>query len=331
MQHIIILALDGSPLSSIALPADILTSAGTMWNSIAGLKPEPLFSVSIVSPDGGPVRCHNSIEIKPDGSLADITSADVLIVGAITLLDNCAKRHGDVIRTLHLLHRQGTVLASICSGAFLLAATGLLDRKPATTHWGLGQQFSSRYPKVQLDISRTVTDAGSLICSGGAYAGADLALHLIRRFYGNDAANRCARVLLLDPQRTRQSPYEIMNIRTDHGDSHIADVQEWLAANCQREITIEILAANARMSRRTFERRFKEATGESPLRYLQRLRVEKAKHLLETGMQTFDEITSQVGYQDTSSFRRMFQKSTGLPPTAYREKFRRPGNQRAAA
>jgi len=322
MKRVIILVFPGTPLSSIALPTDIFNAAGTLWNQMAGLPITPHFKVEVATIDGLPVRCHKTVEIIPDMALNSAGAADLVIIGALLDPANCALRHHEAISLLKDFHHRGATLASICSGAFLLAATGLLDNRTATTHWALSRLFHSRYPKVELRNEKTVTDEGRLLCSGGANAGADLALHLVRRYCGDEVADQCSRVLLLDPHRSSQSPYEILNDRIDHGDQAIARIQAWIHDNFQRDISVAGLAELAYMSRRTFERRFRLATGESPLRYLQRLRIQQARRLLENG-HSFDEITGQVGYEDTSSFRKLFQRHTSLPPASYREKFRR--------
>lgn len=321
MIQVVILAFEATPLSSIALPADIFHAAGTFWNRIFGLPEEPQFSVRIASLDGRTVRCHKTVSLNPDCALANIGRPDLLIITGLTDLHSPLLDSRELLNALLGLHRQGTVLASICTGAFILAATGLLNRKRATTHWGLANLFARRYPEVILEPQQIITDEGSLLCSGGANAGADLALHLVRRYCGSEIACHCARALLLDPARTSQAPYETFHSRKNHGDEQIALVQHWLEKNFPNDIRIDALARQAAMSRRTFERRFKNATGDSPLQYLQRIRVENAKILLENGLESFETITSRVGYEDSSTFRKIFCKTAGLQPSSYREKF----------
>ena len=317
-----ILALEESPLTSLALPADILNAAGTLWNRMAGQPERPLFDVSIVTPGGKQVSCYRTIDIKPNGSFEELESVDIVVIAALGNMAGFQEKYQEQINHLNKLHERGAVITSICTGAFLMAETGLLKGKSATTHWGMSKFFSELYPDVRLRTSRTIVDEKTLISSGGTTAGSDLALYIIRRWCGNEVANQAARVLLLDPYRLSQAPYEAFYGPVDHGDDDILLGQKWIDSNFYKEITIDSLAEKCNLSRRTFERRFKKATGDSPLRYLQRVRIEKAKYLLEYGNLTFDIITSKVGYEDTSSFRRIFQKTTGLPPRAYREKFR---------
>lgn len=321
MLRVAVLAVDNSPLSSLALPVDIFNAAGVLYNRIAGIAERPYFKVQVVSPTGRNVSSLKSVPLIPDGSLEELPDPDIMIVGALGNVADVDRVCSEVGEKLVSLYRRGTVLASICTGAFLLASTGLLDGKEATTHWGLCRAFASRFPKVMVKSSRTVVDQQNLLTSGGTTAGGDLALYMVRKYCGSNIADQCARVLLLDPFRSTQLPYEVMTVPVDHGDSKVAMVQEWVGENSHREVSVDDLAAICSMSRRTFERRFKRATGQTPLRYVQQVRIEKAKRLLEAGEATFETITAEVGYEDPSTFRRMFQKSTGLSPTVYRQRF----------
>ena len=321
MIKVAVLALDNCPLSALALPVDILNAAGVLYNRMAGIPEDPGFEVCVVSTSEEPVSCYKSVHIIPDKGLEGLGGNDVVIIGALADMTGIGTKYQELIKKLIFLHEQGVILASICSGAFLLAETGLLNGKEATTHWGLCRRFTEQFPEVRVKASRTVVDQKSLLSSGGTTAGGDLALYLVRKYCGDHMAKQCARVLLLDPCRSSQQPYNDLTMQIDHGDSEISQVQEWLDGNYFREVTVAGLANISRMSRRTFERRFKKATGRTPLRYLQEVRLEKAKALLETGDYTFETITNEVGYGDPSTFRRMFLKSTGLPPGVYRQRF----------
>lgn len=321
MKQITILAFENSPLSSIALPTDILHAAGTFWNRLHGHKLNPQFKVTLATMDGRPVRCQHTISITPDCSFTTLPKTDLLMIGPITDLHSPVITDTKLLKQLVQLHESGVLLASICTGTFILAATGLLNGKTATTHWGVQKYFRKRYPEVNLQTDKTVTDEGSLLCSGGANAGADLSLYLVRKFCGNEIVHRCSRALLLDPNRSSQAQYERYDFSSKHSDTAISKAQEWLELNYAQNITIDSMASQQAMTRRTFERRFKKATGTSPIKYLQKLRIENAKILLETSDNNFDEITYAVGYEDPSTFRKVFQKNSGLSPSSYREKF----------
>lgn len=321
MKRITILAFNESPLSSIALPTDIFHAAGTFWNRLHKQRLTPQFKVNIATLDGRPIRCQSTISITPDCSFAQLPKTDLLMIAPITDLGSPLLTDTKLHKKLVQLHEAGIILASICTGSFILAATRLLNNKSATTHWGVQRYFRRKYPEVDLTIDKTVTDEGSLLCSGGANAGADLSLYLVKKFCGNEIVHRCSRALLLDPNRSSQAQYERYDFSSKHNDISISKAQEWLEQNYAEDITINSLANQLAMSRRTFERRFKKATGISPIRYLQKLRIENAKILLETSDNSFDEITYSVGYEDPSTFRKVFQRNSGLSPSSYREKF----------
>lgn len=323
MVEVVILVTDGVVLSSVALPVDVFNAAGRMWNGMKGEKITPYFSVRLASPGGETVNSYKSISITPDLAMEDVEQPDLLVIAASVNFVRPTASYHQLYRQMRSLYRHGTHLASVCTGAFLLAATGLLDGKSATTHWGLADKLQQRYPQVKVMPKRILTDEGDLYCSGGANAGGDLALHLVRKFCNSEVSYQCSRVLLLDPERISQAPYEIPHFEKKHGDEKVGGIQDWLERNFHKPFRVEELAARAAMSRRNFERRFKNATGESPLQYLQKIRIEKAKILLESTSDSFEQITLQTGYEDSSSFRKVFEKSTGLTPGSYRRRFHR--------
>jgi transcriptional regulator GlxA family with amidase domain len=259
----------------------------------------------------------------PDGSIYDVENTDLIVVSSILDIDRTMRDHGEVIEWLHHHYRRGTHIATICSGAFVLAETGLLDGKTATTHWAFADEFQRRYPQIELRPERLITDEGDLFCSGGYNAGTDLSLYLVEKYCGHEVGLQSSKSLISDMGRTSQSPYAIFQHQKNHRDDQILAVQEWIEDNFDKNFNYDSLAGNSGMSRRTLERRFKTATGETPLTYQQCIRVEAAKHMLEDGNRSFDEITYQVGYEDSSSFRKVFIKQTGLRPTEYRKKFQR--------
>lgn len=322
MKNVAILAYENTSLSALALPTDIFHAAGVFWNRIFDEEADPRFSVRIATKDGQPVRCLHTVSITPDCAMQDLDDIDLLIVSPVSDMSNSLLKYRASMDFICQAYDAGTHVASICTGAFLLAETGLLDGKKATTHWGLAHHFAKRFPKALLEPQKTVTEDSNLFCSGGANAGADLSLHLVRKYCGNQIGYRCARALVLDPARVTQAPYETFFFNKRHGDKQITVIQKWIESHYHEDLQVESMTRKAGMSRRTFERRFKNATGYSPCSYLQHVRVESAKLMLEAGADTFEQITCRVGYEDTSSFRRIFQKTTGLSPSSYREKFK---------
>ena len=323
MKSVTVLAMLNTMSATVTSPMDVFYQAGVMWNVFNGKAVTPYFDVRLVTSTGKPFRCLNGVRLIPDGSIRDVRRSDLIVVSSILDIDKVLTRQSEVIDWLESMHRRGSHIATICSGAFVLAETGLLDGKTATTHWGFAQQFKKRYPQVELKLERLITDEGSLFCSGGYNAGIDLSLYLVEKYCGHEVALQSSKSMISDIGRTTQAPYCMYQFRKDHNDDQILPIQEWIEKNFDQNFNYDRLASRNGMSRRTMERRFKNATGETPLSYLQSIRVEVAKRLLENEYRSFDEITYQVGYEDSSTFRKIFSKRTGLVPTDYRKKFQR--------
>lgn len=218
-------------------------------------------------------------------------------------------------------HRRGTRLCSVCAGAFVLAETGLLDGRSATTHWALAEAFAQRFPRVRLDAARLLIEDGGLLTAGGVMAWTDLGLRLIERLLGAAVMLATARLFLIDPAGREQRHYSTPPPRLGHGDPAVLKAQQWLQAHCAERISVAMMARAAGLGERTFLRRFQGATGQTPTAYLQQLRVARARELLELGRQAVDEIAWAVGYADPSAFRKIFQRIVGLSPGAYRLRF----------
>jgi len=321
MQKVTILGLYNSMATTIFGPMDILNQAGRLWNRVDKSPPTPYFDVSIASADGKPIRCANNVLIQPHCSIETIHQTDLIVIASATYIDRILQKNPELVPWIRSQYNLGAHVASICTGAFLLAETGLLDGKAATLHWGFTQMFRQKYPRVTLKPDKMFIDQGRLYCSAGVNAGMDLALYLVEKFCGRQAAVASAKTMVLDLGRVIQTPYGRFLFSKEHGDPSIINAQKLLEKHHTQTIDYERLAKKFRMSRRSLERRFKQATGVTPLRYLQQLRVETAKRLLEEGTQTFNEITYQVGYEDISFFRKIFVRLTGLRPREYQQRF----------
>ena len=213
-------------------------------------------------------------------------------------------------------------MASLCLGAFLLAATGLLNGKKCATHWLGANQFAEMYPKVELVAEKVITDEQGLYSSGGAYSCLNLVLYLIEKHVSREMAVCCAKVFQIDIARGSQSPFVIFRGQKKHADEPIKKAQEFIESNFQKKITIEELASMTFLSRRNFERRFKKATYNTAMEYIQRVKIEAAKMSLETSRENVNEVIYSVGYLDTKAFRTLSKKIAGASPMAYREKYR---------
>ena len=218
-------------------------------------------------------------------------------------------------------HRRGAAIASVCSGVGLVAATGLLDGKRATTHWGLAERFRKKYPKVKWMPELMVTEDRGFYCGGGVHAALDLSLYLVETYCGHEVAVQSAKALLIETPRAWQAGFAMLPLKTEHRDESISTAQEWLHHNFHKTFALDVPARRVGMSLRNFVRRFKQATGDSPLLYLQKLRIAAAKRLLEGDHRTVQEISHAVGYQDVAFFRNLFQRHTGVSPSAYWQRF----------
>ncbi len=218
-------------------------------------------------------------------------------------------------------HAEGTTLCSVCAGAFVLGETGLLEGRPATTHWAFAEALAERFPAIRVETDRMVIDDGDIITAGGILAWTDLGLTLVERLLGPSVMLATARFLLVDPPGRTQRPYGAFVPRLDHGDAAILKVQHWLQATGAKDHAVPALAKRAGLEERTFLRRFRKATGLRPTEYAQQIRIAKAREALELSKRPVAQIAWEVGYGDAAAFRKLFQRITGLSPGDYRNRF----------
>jgi transcriptional regulator GlxA family with amidase domain len=322
MRKVAILAAKNCVLSTIAAPMDMFLQAGVLWNVTMGEMPDPLFEVKIVTADGNPITAINDVTISPTASMNDIEDVDLVVIPSQGFFfESESTSHANRVDWLKKQYGNGTDLASICAGAFTLASTGLLDGKEATTHWGMARQFKKSFPKVKLRTDLMVTDQGQLFCGGGITADLNLSLYLINKYCGREVALQSSRCTLVDLEKIKQLPFSVFNPEKNHNDKEVLGIQEWIEVNCTQDINLEVLAAKMGLSLRQFNRRFKSATGETAIKYLQQIRVERAKRELIATKKTFDAISLNSGYENVSFFRRIFKINTGISPAQYRNRF----------
>jgi transcriptional regulator GlxA family with amidase domain len=299
MIDVTVLFLDGTFSSTAVGPMEVFKHAGTLWNMLTGKRQIPRFNVTAASAGGRAVNCDGPIRITPDASLSEIRHTDLVFVPTTGIgINDVVERNPTVVPFLRKWHRRGAAIAGVCSGVGLVAESGLLDGRRATTHWGLAEKFREMYPKVNWVPELMVTEDRGLYCGGGVHAAMDLSLYLVEKFCGHDVAMQTAKAFLIETPRAWQAGFAVVPLKTEHAP-----------------------ADHVGMSMRNFIRRFKSATGDSPLIYLQKLRVAAAKRLLENDHRTMQEISDAVGYQDVAFFRQLFERHTGVSPSAYREKF----------
>jgi transcriptional regulator GlxA family with amidase domain len=233
------------------------------------------------------------------------------------------EKNAAAIPWLRELHANGALIAGVCTGVAILAEAGLLDGRRATTHWAVADHYRKRFPKVDWQPQLCVTEDRGVLCGGGVYASIDLALYIVEKLCGRDIAMGCAKSLVVHMPRTYQTGFSVVPIGSNHADGAIRRAEDWLHNHFPDDIDLDRLAEDMALAPRTFLRRFKAATGETPLAYLQRLRTAAAKRMLEEDRMTIQEVGLAVGYEDVAFFRDLFKRHVGLAPGAYRDQYGR--------
>ncbi len=309
---------------------DTLWFAGSRWEAGKGLnRDEALFDPQLVTADSGPLLLCTGVTIVPQATINEVARTEVVFVPNVMVYSPNDLRALDrrLLDWIVRMHANGAHLYAACGGSLVLAEAGLLHGQQATTHVGYAPLFRQQYPNVDLHEDRILVQTGaghSILCCGGASSWQDLALLLIAKTAGTEEAIRVSKFFLYQWHRDGQLPYASMAANVQHGDAVILRCQTWLAENYERPDIVAALARRSGLPKRTFDRRFKAATGYSPLAYVQALRVEEAKHLLETGNQPIEAIAEEVGYADLASFRRLFRRLSGISPGEYRRKLQLP-------
>jgi transcriptional regulator GlxA family with amidase domain len=322
MIDVTVLLLDQTFSSTAVGPMEVFRHAGSLWNHLIGKPQKPRFNVTTASADGRPVQCDGPLSIQPMTSIHKIRKTDLIFVPTTGLsVEDVLERNAPIVPWLKKWQTRGVDIASVCSGVGLVAAAGMLDGKRATTHWALADRFRVMYPKVKWMPELMVTEDRGFYCGGGVHASLDLSLYLVEKFCGHEIALESSKALLIETPRAWQSGFAMIPLKTEHNDEAISAAQEWLHENFHRPFPLEAPAHKVGMSLRNFVRRFKQATGDSPLTYLQKLRVAAAKRLLETNHRSMQEVSHAVGYEDVAFFRGLFQRHTGESPSTYRERF----------
>jgi transcriptional regulator GlxA family with amidase domain len=342
LHRVGVLALDGVVVLDLGVPAQVFGAA-------RGTDRQARYEVLTCTPGGGPVATAAGFRVIPDHGLELLETVDTVIVVGIQgdHLPDRVLTHPDVLRALRAVHRQGRArLVSICTGAFVLAEAGVLDGRPATTHWAYADRFGARYPDVKLDPDVLFVDDGDLLTSAGVAAGIDLCLHIVRRDQGSDVANRAARRCVVAPWRDGgQAQFIERPVPTGprgankankanggdgdgggHADGQTtAAARAWALEHLAEPLELRVLAEQARTSVRTFTRRFRQETGQSPGQWINQQRVQLARLLLEDTDLPIDQVASRCGFGTAVSLRQHLHGVVGVSPGAYRRMYRRPG------
>jgi transcriptional regulator GlxA family with amidase domain len=289
---------------------------------LAAMEKPPLFKVQLVGIVPQASQREGLFTIKPDAMIGDVKKTDLIIIPAIhddprVALDQNAAFIPWILRQ----YEGGAELASFCIGSFFLAATGLLNGRQCATHWLSANHFRAAFPEVNLVDDKIMTEEDGIYTSGGAYSFLNLLIYLIEKYAGRDMAIRTAKTFMIDIDRMSQSPFIMFEGQKTHDDEPIKQAQVFIENHVEDKITVDQLASMLALGRRNMERRFKKATANTVMEYIQRVKIEAAKKNLETGRKNVNEVMYDVGYADTKAFRSIFKRITGLSPIEYKNKY----------
>jgi transcriptional regulator GlxA family with amidase domain len=321
MKHLSIIVPKGkgNNLSSIVGAYKLFMRANAYWKQSGKRE---LFKIELVGLSKKIEFYDGLFTVKPSSTIASIKRTNLIIIPSLNHnYQNAVKENQLFIDWIAKQYKNGAEVASICTGAFLLASSGLLNGRSCSTHWSAADNFREMFPEVHLQTDRLITDEKGIYTNGGAYSFLQLIIYLIEKYYDRQTAIYCAKVFQIDFDRNSQSEFSIFNGYKNHSDAIVQNAQTFLEKNYQDKISIEFLSSKFNIGRRNFDRRFIKATGITPLDYLQRVKVEVAKKTFENKNKTVNEVMYDVGYNDTKAFREVFGRVTGLSPLEYKSKY----------
>ena len=321
MKHLTILVPsgEGNNLSSIVGAYKIFTKANE-YRVQKGKR--ALFNIQLAGISKMVKYYDGLFNVKPHTGILNISRTDLVIIPSLNhQYQKTAEANKQMVHWLIAQYHKGAEIASICTGAFLLAATGLLDGRSCSTHWSAAGHFRQQYPQVHLKSDELITDEDGIYTNGGAYSFLNLMIYLVEKYFDRETAIFCAKVFQIEMDRNRQSEFAIFSGQKHHDDEMVQKAQLYIEKNLADKITIEDLSAKFNTGRRNFDRRFIKATGNTPIEYAQRVKIESAKKEFETNRKTINEVMYEVGYTDVKAFREMFRKITGMSPVEYKGKY----------
>jgi transcriptional regulator GlxA family with amidase domain len=322
MKHISILVPRGAvALGCIEGPFILFNKANEFLTAVGKA---PLFQVQLVGLSDESQEYHRIFSVKPDCTIDEVKRTDLIIIPAVNGdMNEVIDQNKDFLPWIRNQHAQGAEVASLCVGAFLLASTGLLHGKKCSTHWMAVNTFKEMFPDVHLVSEKIITDEDGIYSSGGANSFWNLLLYLLEKYTDREMAILFSKYYAIEIDRFSQSPFIMFQGQKDHADDVIKKAQNFIEHNFQERITVEQLASMLALGRRNLERRFKKATSNSIIEYMQRVKIEAAKKSLETSSENVNEVMYRVGYTDSKAFRNTFKRYTGLSPIQYRSKYNR--------
>lgn len=321
MKHISILVPAGAILGSVEGPRQVLTEVNKFLQSIDR---QPMFKVQLVGLNRETAVCGGRYSVYSDVVIKDIDKTDLIIIPAIDGdMPKLIEQNEAFIPWILKQYKSGAEVASLCVGAFLLASTGLVNGRQCATHWMAANDFRRMFPEVDLVEEKIITDENGIYSSGGAFSYLNLILYLVEKYAGRDVAIFMSKAFQIDIERRSQSPFIKFNGQKGHEDEAVKKAQEFIEKNVGEKMTVDQLASMLALSRRNLERRFKKATCNTVVEYIQRVKIEAAKMSLESSRENVNEVMYNVGYTDPKAFRITFKRITGLSPVQYRSKYNR--------
>jgi len=320
MKHLTILVPDGqNNLSSIVGTYKIFTRANEYWKKIGRRE---LFKIELAGISKNVEFYEGLFTVRPHTNISSITKTHLIIIPSLNYnYQKTVKENKLLIDWIEKQYKHGAEIASICTGAFLLASSGLMDGKTCSTHWAVADNFRAMFPKVNLQTDKLITDENGIYTNGGAYSFLNLVIYLIEKYYDRQTAIFCSKVFQIEMDRQSQSAFIIFKGQKLHGDEMVQQAQAYIESKVDEKISVEDLSSKFAVGRRNFDRRFIKATGNTPVEYSQRVKIESAKKAFETSRKAVNEVMYEVGYSDVKAFREVFRKITGMSPLEYRSKY----------
>lgn len=320
MKRLTILVPNGqNNLSSIVGAYKIFTRANEIWKK-TGRK--ELFKIELAGISKKVDFYDGLFTVRPHLHITEISKTDLIIIPSLNHNYQLAvKENKQVINWIEKQYKGGAEVASICTGAFMLASSGLLNGKSCSTHWSAADTFRNMFPEVKLQAEKLITDEKGIYTNGGAYSFLNLIIYLVEKYYDRQTAIICSKVFQIDMDRESQSAFIMFTGQKQHGDEMVIKAQTYIESKLNEKFSIEQLSSKFAVGRRNFDRRFIKATGNTPVEYAQRVKIESAKKALETSRKTIQEVMYDVGYADVKAFREVFRKITGISPLEYKEKY----------
>lgn len=323
MKHITIIAPDGQTnigtVACIAGTYEIFTAANEYFKE-NGRK--ELFKIEIAGIKQQTDLAGGLFSLKTHVHISEISKTDLIILPSVgNNFEKAQKGNVDIVDWIAKEYKNGAEIATMCSGAFMLASAGLLDGKNCSTHWNYANKFRSLFPDVNLQTDELITDENGIYTNGGAYSFLNLVIYLVEKYYDRQTAIFCSKVFQIEMDRQSQSPFIIFKGQKQHGDEMIQEAQAYIESQLTEKISVETLSSKFSIGRRNFDRRFIKATGNTPIEYMQRVKVESAKKSFETTRKSINEVMYEVGYSDLKAFREVFRRFTGVSPLVYKSKY----------